>query len=141
MSRKRLIEIKCRKIVGGKAKGQVLITTQPLNMLSMIDNVSGLIKDENHELFKKTLKNRILIFPNSVGSSVGAYVFYSLKENGVNPLAIICTHKCDTITASGCAISDIPLVDNLNLNLELMIDSDVEIFLDADKEKIIVNKV
>lgn len=136
-----MIEIKCRKIVGGKAKGQVLITTQPLNMLSMIDNVSGMIKDEKHELFKKTLKNKILIFPNSVGSSVGAYAFYSLKVNGVNPLAIICTHKCDTITASGCAISDIPLVDNLNFKTEVMIENGTKIFLDADNEKIVINKV
>ena len=136
-----LIEIKCRKIVGGKAKGEVLVTTQPLNMLSMIDNNLGLIKDENHELFNKTLKAKILIFPNSVGSSVGAYVFYSLKVNGVNPLGVIYTHKCDTITASGCAISDIPLVDNLNCNLELMIENDKQIFLDADNEKIIIKNV
>jgi predicted aconitase with swiveling domain len=110
-------------------------------MLSMIDKVSGTIIDENHELFNRTLKNKILIFPNSVGSSVGAYVFYSLKVNKVNPIAIICTNRCDTITASGCAISDIPLVDNLNLKLESMIRNGTEIFLDADNEKIIVNKV
>lgn len=107
----------------------------------MIDNVSGVITDEKHELFKKTVKNKILIFPNSVGSSVGAYAFYSLKVNGGNPLAIICTHKCDTITASGCAISDIPLVDNLNFKTELMIENGTEIFLDADNEKIVINKV
>jgi len=105
--------------VGGKANGQAVLTNQPLNMLSMIDTKSGEIKDENHELFKRTLKNKILIFP----------------------LAIICLKKCDTITASGCAISDIPLVDNLDLDIRPLIEEKSEIFLDADNQKIAIKKV
>ena len=136
-----MIEIKCRRIVGGKSNGQAVLTNQQLNMLSMIDTKSGEIKDENHKLFKRTLKNKILIFPNAIGSSVGAYVFYSLKKNKVNPLAIICLKKCDTITASGCAISDIPLVDNLDLEIRPLIEEKTEIFLDADNQKITIKKV
>ncbi len=103
--------INCKKIVGGKAEGFALLSNKPLNMLSMFDTKTGQIKDKDHDLFNQTLKNRILIFPNCIGSSVGAYIFYSLKINGSSPKAIICTNKCDIITASGCAIANIPLLE------------------------------
>ena len=127
--------------MGGKANGQPLLTNQPLNMLSMIDTKSGEIKDQKHELFNKTLNKKILVFPNAIGSSVGAYIFYSLKTNKVNPLGIICLKKCDTITASGCAISDIPLVDSLDQEIKPFLKQDIDIFLDADNQKITLEKV
>lgn len=132
--------INCKKIVGGKAEGLALLSNKPLNMLSMFDTKTGQIKDKDHDLFNQTLKNRILIFPNCIGSSVGAYIFYSLKINGFNPKAIICTNKCDIITASGCAISDIPLVDVTGLSFG-SIDSNTTITVDADKEIVIIHTI
>ncbi len=65
---------------------------------------------QNHNLYGKTLKDKIFVFPYSVGSSVGAYVLYSLKKKSSGPLAIICSNRMDITTASGCAISNIPAV-------------------------------
>ena len=136
-----MIDIKCRKIVGGRITGgNVLITKNPINMLAMIDTKSGEINDEKHDLFRQTLKDRILIFPNAVGSSVGAYVFYSLKINAANPRAVICSEKCDTITASGCAIADIPLVDKLETNIHDNITKNSYIVVDADHQIIRVKQ-
>jgi predicted aconitase with swiveling domain len=109
-------------------------------MLSMFDTKTGQIKDKDHDLFNQTLKNRILIFPNCIGSSVGAYIFYSLKINGVSPKAVICTNKCDIITASGCAISDIPLVDGTGSSFESL-KNNTKVTVDADKQIIIIHTV
>ena len=100
-----------KTIVGGTAKGMILLTTQPINFLSSVDNKTGKITDKNHELFGKFLKDSILIFPYSVGSSVGAYSIFALKSNNVSPSGIICTLKTDITTASGCAIANIPLLE------------------------------
>lgn len=100
-----------KTIVGGTAKGMILSTTQPINFLSSVDNKTGKITDKNHELFGKFLKDSILIFPYSVGSSVGAYSIFALKSNNVSPSGIICTLKTDITTASGCAIANIPLLE------------------------------
>ena len=135
-----MIKINCKKIVGGKAEGLTLLSNKPLNMLSMLDTKFGLIKDKDHDLFNQTLKNRILIFPNCIGSSVGAYVFYSLKINGVSPIAIICTNKCDIITASGCAISDIPLVDGTGSSFKSL-KNNTKVIVDADKHMVIIHTV
>lgn len=135
-----MIKINCKKIVDGKANGLALISNKPINMLSMLDTKTGMIIDKDHDLFNQTVKDRILILPNCIGSSVGAYIFYSLKINDVSPKAIICTNKCDIITASGCAISNIPLVDGTGSSLESL-DNNTKVTVDATNQIIILHIV
>lgn len=121
----------CRKIVGGRGSGKALVTAQPINFLAMVDPKTGVITDKKHELAGKSLKGRVLVYPNAVGSSVGAYVFYSLARNGVAPSAIACTTRAvDITTASGCAIANIPVVDMLPAGAR--IKSGVSVTVDAD---------
>lgn len=104
------MRIKCRTIVNGSAEGEALVTRQAINFLTMIDLKNGIVKDAKHELYEKSIANCILIFPNAIGSSVGAYSVYALKMNNVAPKAMLC-NKADITTASGCAIANIPLAD------------------------------
>jgi predicted aconitase with swiveling domain len=134
--------IKCKKIVGGITSGKLLVSEQPINFLAMIDIKTGKIMDKNHKLNNQTLKNSILIFPNAIGSSVGAYTIFSLKNNNTSPNGIICTNSVDITTASGCAISNIPLVfiekkENEYLNKNR--NGNMDIILDADNGFIILN--
>ncbi len=98
-----------KTIVKGKAKGTIMKSNNPINFLGAVDKKTGLIRDENHDLFQKSVKDKILIFPHGIGSSVGAYTIYSLKSNNSAPLAMVC-QKADLTTASGCALANIPLV-------------------------------
>ena len=108
------LEIKCKKIVGGRTKGKLLLSKKPINFLGMVNTQSGEITNTSNGFERQNLKGKILVFPNSIGSSVGAYTIYSLKSNNVAPNGIICTNNVDITTASGCAISNIPLafIDN-----------------------------
>ena len=96
-------------LVKGKAQGTVLKSKNPINFLGTVDKKTGIISDKNHELFEKSIKDCILVFPSGVGSSVGAYTIYSIKSNNSAPLAMICT-KADLTVATGCALANIPLV-------------------------------
>jgi predicted aconitase with swiveling domain len=100
----------CKKIVGGTGEGQVLVTTKPINFLAMVDAKTGAITDLKHEIYNKSMRGTVLIFPYAVGSSVGAYAIYSLRKYGTAPSAVVCS-KADITTASGCAIANIPVVD------------------------------
>ena len=126
-------ESNCRKIVGGYGAGAPLITKERINFLSMINQETGIIDDPQHELFGSFLKNNILVFPGSIGSSVGAYSIFSLKMNQSAPAAIICTGKADILTASGCAISNIPLVDMLDNALLTVFKAAAWLSVDANK--------
>jgi hypothetical protein len=96
-------------IVQGKTKGLVLKTNNPINFLGAVDKQTGIIHDKKHDIFEKSIKDSILVFPHGVGSSVGAYTIYSLKANGVAPVAMIC-QKADLTVASGCALANIPMI-------------------------------
>lgn len=103
--------LRCKIIVGGMASGSILVTKQPINFLSSVDHLTGMITDKNHELCGEFVKDHVLVFPYAVGSSVGAYSIFALKSNGVSPSGIICTSRTDITTASGCAIANIPLLE------------------------------
>jgi len=96
-------------LVSGKVEGIVLKSNLPINFLGTVDKKTGIISDQNHDLFEKSIKNSILVFPSGVGSSVGAYTIYSIKSNNSAPLAMIC-QKADLTVATGCALANIPLI-------------------------------
>ena len=96
-------------IVQGKVKGTVLKTTNPINFLGAVDKKTGVIHDQKCDIFEKSIKDSILVFPHGIGSSVGAYTIYSLKSYEAAPLAMICK-KADLTVASGCALANIPMI-------------------------------
>ena len=96
-------------IVQGKVKGTVLKTTNPINFLGAVDKKTGIIHDQKYAIFEKSIKDSILVFPHGIGSSVGAYTIYSLKNYESAPLAMICK-KADLTVASGCALANIPMI-------------------------------
>lgn len=146
-----MLEISCKRIVNGKAKGSVLLLQQPINFLGMTNTKTGEITTINDEQKTHQLKGKILVFPNSIGSSVGAYTIFALKCNNNSPRAMICTNKVDITTASGCAISNIPLALIDENNYEILIGiiggssvqrSEIEISVDTEREivKVDLNK-
>ncbi|MEM3383218.1 MAG: DUF126 domain-containing protein [Nitrososphaerales archaeon] len=99
-----------RGLVDGLGSGKALISKSPISFLEGVNPEQGKIIDRHHELFGSSIDKKVLIFPYSIGSSVGAYVLYRLKKNDKAPSAII-NLRSDSITVSGCAIAKIPLVD------------------------------
>ena len=121
-------------IVQGKAQGTVLKTTSPINFLGAVDKKTGTIRDEKYDIFEKSIKDTILVFPHGIGSSVGAYTIYSLKSNNSAPVAMICT-KADLTVASGCALANIPMIVVSNEKFDSIQDGN-KITVDTKSENI-----
>ena len=96
-------------LVSGKVEGIALKSENPINFLGTVDKKTGIISDKNHDLYQKSMKDTVLVFPSGVGSSVGAYTIYSIKSNETAPLAMICK-KADLTVATGCALANIPMI-------------------------------
>jgi len=122
-------------IVKGKVHGIALVAKNPMNFLGAVDKKTGKVRDEKHDLFGKSLAEKILVFPYGVGSSVGAYTIYSIKSNKCAPQAMICL-KADLTTASGCALANIPLVVASKDEYDSIKDG-AKITLDAENGKIL----
>jgi len=117
-------------IVKGIAKGNIMKTNNPINFLGAVDKKTGIIHDDKHDKFEKSIKDSILVFPHGIGSSVGAYTIYSLKKNNSAPSAMICT-EADLSVVSGCALANIPMAivtkekfDSLQDGEEFSLDSE-----------------
>ncbi|HOI76661.1 MAG TPA: DUF126 domain-containing protein [Methanofastidiosum sp.] len=103
-----------RKISKGLAEGEVLKSTSPISFLGGVDPNTGVIMDKNSNACGKSIKDKIFVFPMGKGSTVGSYVIYQLKKNGVAPLAII-NREAETIVSVGAIISDVPMVDRIDI--------------------------
>ena len=127
----------CRRIVGGTGEGKTLVTSQPINFLAMVNGNTGVITDQLHQLYGKSFKGSVLIFPYAIGSSVGAYSIYSLKEYGNAPSAVVCS-KADITTASGCALANIPVVDLPNETPLSSLRQGLKARVEADARRILL---
>lgn len=105
-----MTEIKARTISKGIAEGELLVSQKPLSFYGGVDPNTGVVTDNESDIKGQSVVDKILVFPNSKGSTVGSYTLYRLKKNGKGPAAII-NGECETICAVGGIISDLPLVD------------------------------
>jgi predicted aconitase with swiveling domain len=104
-----------RCIYPGKVEGKALTTSQAISFFGGVDPDTGLVVERGHELEGQCIAGKVLAFPTGKGSTVGSYTLYRLKKNGLAPLAIL-NHQCETITAVGCIIAEIPCVDRLPID-------------------------
>jgi predicted aconitase with swiveling domain len=101
-----------RKIYQGRAEGEALVTSMGISFFGGVDPETGVVVEKGHELEGQAINGKILVFPTGKGSTVGSYTLYRLKRAGLAPAAII-NAECETITAVGCIISEIPCVDQV----------------------------
>jgi uncharacterized protein len=105
---------KGRGIARGCGQGPLLVSPAPISFLSGVDPETGIIVEKGHPLNGKSIAGTVLAFPYGKGSTVGSYVLYALSRNGHAPAAIINT-EAEPIIATGAIISEIPMVDRLEI--------------------------
>lgn len=108
------MQFKARKIYQGKAQGEALVTSMGISFFGGVDPETGVVVEKDHQLEGYSISGKVLVFPTGKGSTVGSYTLYRLKRAGKAPLAIV-NAECETITAVGCIISEIPCVDQIEL--------------------------
>jgi predicted aconitase with swiveling domain len=125
------IKLYGRGIVHGEAKGEAIVTSQPISFFGGLDPEKGTIIERGHELEGKKVTGKILVFPRGKGSTVGSYVIYAMKKRGTAVAAIV-NVETEPIIAAGCVLANIPLVDELNENPVKVIETGdfVEVFAD-----------
>jgi predicted aconitase with swiveling domain len=104
-----------RSIFAGTTEGHALVTSQAISFFGGIDPDTGVVVERGHELEGQCIAGKVLVFPTGKGSTVGSYTLYRLKHNGVAPCAIL-NRECETITAVGCIIAEIPCLDHLPIS-------------------------
>ena len=104
-----------RTIFPGSARGEALVSRMGISFYGGVDPDTGIVTEAGHDLYGQTVAGKVLAFPSGKGSTVGSYVLYRLQKNGHAPAAIL-NAECETITAVGCIISEIPCLDQVDLD-------------------------
>ncbi len=106
--------MKGRTIYPGNVEGEAIVSKEPIGFYGGIDAKTGVVIEKGHELEGENVKDKILVFPMGKGSTVGSYVIYGLKKNGVAPKAIV-NKETETIVATGVILAGIPCVDGIEI--------------------------
>ncbi|MBD3157904.1 MAG: DUF126 domain-containing protein [Candidatus Lokiarchaeota archaeon] len=130
------MKLQGRKIFKGKAAGEALVTSDDISFYGGVDPDTGVVVEKGHELEGKSVAGKVLVFPTGKGSTVGSYVLYSLKKADMAPRAII-NESTDPVVAVGCIISEIPAVDQIELD---SIETGQELEVDADNGTISISE-
>ena len=106
--------MKGRKIAGGVAEGEAMVSMEAISFYGSVEPETGKVVEKGHPLEGQCVTGKVLVFPSGKGSTVGSYALYQMKKLGKAPIAII-NKDIDTIIAVGVIISEIPCVDQIDI--------------------------
>ena len=124
--------IPVKTIVGGTVRGTVIVSKDPISFLGEIDPTSGVITSKSNVLHGKRITNKIFVFPEGRGSTVGSYVIYNLKAHNVAPLAFV-VNRAETIIVAGAILAEIPLFESITGDITNILHSGDIIEINSSK--------
>lgn len=115
-------KLKGHIVVEGSAEGQAIVTGQPFGFFGGVDPTTGIIIDAWHELHGQSIKDKIFVFPEGRGSTVGAAIILELVRTHSAPAAIL-NNSTEIITSAGGVIAkkfydkDLPMLDGFDCDI------------------------
>lgn len=133
------IVLRGRKVVGGIAEGEALVTRQTISGWGGVDAATGRIIETRHELRGVSFKERVLVFPGAKGSSGWSVVFHTARLAGTAPKAMI-FNEMTTKVALGAVVMRVPSVTDLDRDpLEIVATGDW-VRVDGDRGRVEITK-
>jgi predicted aconitase with swiveling domain len=133
------ITIRGRKVVGGRAEGEALVTTQTISGWGGINERDGTVIERLHELNGQSFAGKILVFPGAKGSSGWSAFFHMTRLNGVAPAAMIFT-RMTTKIALGAVVTRVPAMTDCDVDPLTAIRTGDRVVVDADAGTITVTR-
>jgi len=99
-----------RKIYAGSAEGEALVTKMGISFYGGVDPDSGIIVERGHELEGQSIAGKSW---SSQRQRLNRGIIHAIPIEGkwIAPAAIV-NAECETITAVGCIIAEIPCVES-----------------------------
>jgi predicted aconitase with swiveling domain len=103
------VVLRGRKVVGGRAEGEALVTRDAIPGWGGVNPVQGVITETQHELRGQTFKNKILVFRGAKGSSGWSAMYHTARLAGMAPKALV-FNEMTTKIALGAVVMRVPSV-------------------------------
>jgi uncharacterized protein len=125
------ITIRGRKVVGGVAEGEALVTRERISGWGGVDPRSGTIVETRHELRGQRFAGKVLVFPGAKGSSGWSAQFHVARLMGTAPAAWL-FNEMTTKVALGTVVSHAPAMTDFERDPLTLIRSGDWVRVDAD---------
>jgi len=133
------IVLRGRKVVGGVAEGEALVTKERISGWGGIDPRTGTVIETRHELRGKSFAGKVLVFPGAKGSSGWSSQFHVARLAGAAPLAMV-FNEMTTKIALGAVVTHAPSVTDFDRDpLEVIATGDW-VKVDGDRGIVEVTK-
>lgn len=133
------IQIKGRKIYGGVAEGEALVTEEAISGWGGTNPLEGTVIERGHSLQGKSFKDKVLVFRGAKGSSGWTNAFHIARLANTLPKAIL-FNEMTTKIALGAIVMEIPAMTDFEKNpIEFIEDGDW-VKVDADNEMVTIKK-
>ena len=128
-----------RKVVGGCAEGEALVTTQTISGWGGVNPMIGTVIETRHELRGQSFKDKVLVFPGAKGSSGWSAVFHMTRLANAAPKALV-FNEMTTKIALGAVVMRIPSITDLDRDPLEVIETGDWIKVDADRGIVEIRK-
>lgn len=133
------IILRGRKVVGGVAEGEAVVTKQPISFLGGVNPDSGRVVEKGHEIEGECITGKVFVFPRGKGSTAGPYIIYAMAKRKTAPAGMI-NVEAEPIIAVGSAMGDIPMVHRLEKNPLEVISMGDQVKIDGEKGIVEITK-
>lgn len=107
------IVLRGRKVVGGCAEGEALVTKERISGWGGIDPRTGTVIETRHELKGISFAGKVLVFPGAKGSSGWSSQFHVARLAGAAPIAFV-FNEMTTKIALGAVVAHAPSVTDFD---------------------------
>lgn len=128
-----------RKVVGGCAEGEALVTRDTISGWGGVNPMSGTIIETRHELRGQSFKDKVLVFPGAKGSSGWSAVFHMTRLTGTAPKAML-FNEMTTKIALGAVVMRVPSVTDFDQDPLTLIETGDWVKVDANRGVVEVTK-
>ncbi|HXP86044.1 MAG TPA: DUF126 domain-containing protein [Bryobacteraceae bacterium] len=133
------ITLRGRKVVGGCAEGEALVTHQTISGWGGIDPMTGTVIETHHELRGISFKDKVLVFPGAKGSSGWSAAFHLARLTNSAPCAMV-FNIMNTKIALGAVVMHTPSVTDLDQDPLTVIETGDWVKVDGDRGVVEVTK-
>jgi hypothetical protein len=133
------ITLKGRKVVGGVAEGEALVTRDTISGWGGVHPMTGTIIETRHELHGVGFADKVLVFPGAKGSSGWSSTFHVAKLAGKAPRAMI-FNDMTAKAALGAVVMRIPTVTDLDRDPLDLIETGDWVKVDGDAGVVEIRK-
>jgi predicted aconitase with swiveling domain len=133
------ITLRGRKVVGGCAEGEALVTRDTISGWGGINEREGTVIERRHELRGVSFKDKILVCRGAKGSSGWSAMFHTARLAGTAPKALV-FNEMTTKIALGAVVMRVPSVTDLDRDPLGVIETGDWVVVDADAGTVEVEK-